>query len=77
MMPPAVGAWLLSAGAEPWRASTVFGSGPAGSNYSYNIFTTFTSAVSYLEELEKRFHEDPQSIDRTWASFFQNLGQFL
>jgi 2-oxoglutarate dehydrogenase complex dehydrogenase (E1) component-like enzyme len=31
-------------------------------------------AVSYLEELEKKFHEDPQSIDRTWASFFANLG---
>jgi 2-oxoglutarate dehydrogenase complex dehydrogenase (E1) component-like enzyme len=30
--------------------------------------------VAYLEELEKKFHEDPQSIDRTWASFFANLG---
>lgn len=33
------------------------------------------NAVSYLEELEKKFHEDPTSIDRTWASFFANLGE--
>lgn len=29
--------------------------------------------VSYLEELERQFHEDPSSIDRTWAAFFTNL----
>jgi hypothetical protein len=32
------------------------------------------TSVSYLEELEKRFHDDPKSIDRTWAAFFTNLG---
>lgn len=32
-------------------------------------------AVSYLEELEKRFHEDPASVDRSWGSFFNNLGE--
>ncbi len=31
-------------------------------------------AVSYLEELEKRFHEDPASVDRSWAAFFTNMG---
>lgn len=31
------------------------------------------TSVSYLEELEKRFHEDPKSVDRTWASFFTNM----
>jgi len=34
------------------------------------------SAVSYLEELEKRFHEDPASVDRSWGSFFNNLGEW-
>lgn len=32
------------------------------------------TSVSYLEELEKRFQSNPDSIDRTWASFFTNLG---
>jgi len=31
------------------------------------------TSVSYLEELEKRFHEDPGSVDRSWGSFFNNL----
>lgn len=31
------------------------------------------TSVSYLEELEKRFLEDPKSVDRTWASFFTNM----
>eukprot|EP00197_Chlamydomonas_leiostraca_P002032 CAMPEP_0202857420 /NCGR_PEP_ID=MMETSP1391-20130828/366_1 /ASSEMBLY_ACC=CAM_ASM_000867 /TAXON_ID=1034604 /ORGANISM="Chlamydomonas leiostraca, Strain SAG 11-49" /LENGTH=1038 /DNA_ID=CAMNT_0049536215 /DNA_START=20 /DNA_END=3136 /DNA_ORIENTATION=- len=31
------------------------------------------TSVAYLEELEKRFHKDPKSIDRTWAAFFGNL----
>jgi 2-oxoglutarate dehydrogenase complex dehydrogenase (E1) component-like enzyme len=32
-------------------------------------------AVSYLEELEKRFQEDPKSVDRTWGAFFTNLSE--
>ena len=32
------------------------------------------TSVTYLEELEKRYHDDPGSIDRTWASFFKSLG---
>lgn len=31
------------------------------------------TSVAYLEELEKRFNDNPDSIDRTWASFFTNL----
>jgi hypothetical protein len=34
------------------------------------------TSVAYLEELEKRFNADPNSIDRTWASFFTSLGMF-
>jgi hypothetical protein len=33
------------------------------------------TSVTYLEELEKRYLEDPGSIDRTWASFFKSLGE--
>ncbi len=33
------------------------------------------TSVAYLEDLEKRFNENPDSIDRTWASFFTNLGK--
>jgi hypothetical protein len=32
------------------------------------------TSVTYLEELEKRYHDDPSSVDRTWASFFKSLG---
>ncbi len=32
------------------------------------------TSVTYLEELEKRYQHDPKSVDRTWASFFKNLG---
>lgn len=33
------------------------------------------TSVTYLEELEKRYLDDPGSIDRTWASFFKSLGR--
>ena len=33
------------------------------------------TSVTYLEELEKRYHDDPASVDRTWASFFRSLGE--
>ena len=32
------------------------------------------TSSSYLEELEERFRADPASVDKTWASFFTNLG---
>lgn len=31
------------------------------------------TSVTYLEELEQRYREDPSSVDKTWASFFRNL----
>ena len=33
------------------------------------------TSVSYLEELERKYKEDPGSIDTTWGSFFKNLGE--
>lgn len=32
------------------------------------------TSITYLEELEKRYKSDPNSVDRTWASFFRSLG---
>lgn len=32
------------------------------------------TSSTYLEELEERFRDDPSSVDKTWASFFNNLG---
>jgi 2-oxoglutarate dehydrogenase E1 component len=31
------------------------------------------TSSTYLEELEERFRDDPSSVDKTWASFFNNL----
>jgi 2-oxoglutarate dehydrogenase E1 component len=33
------------------------------------------TSVSYLEELEEKWYKDPNSIDKSWASFFKNLGE--
>lgn len=33
------------------------------------------TSSTYLEELEQRYQSDPQSVDKTWASFFRNLGK--
>jgi len=33
------------------------------------------TSVAYLEELERKFNENPSSIDKTWASFFTSLGE--
>ena len=33
------------------------------------------TSVAYLEELERKFNENPSSIDKTWASFFTSLGK--
>lgn len=43
---------------------------------SRNIQDNFLDGTSssYLEELEERFRADPASVDKTWASFFTNLG---
>ena len=35
----------------------------------------YGTSSAYLEELEKRYQEDPHSVDKTWASFFQSLEQ--
>ena len=32
------------------------------------------TSSTYLEELEERYRTDPSSVDKTWASFFNNLG---
>ena len=31
------------------------------------------TSSSYLEELEERYRSDPQSVDRSWASFFRSM----
>ncbi|GIL90737.1 hypothetical protein Vretimale_15815 [Volvox reticuliferus] len=33
------------------------------------------TSITYLEELEERYHKDPSSVDRTWHAFFRNLDQ--
>ncbi len=33
------------------------------------------TSITYLEELEERYHKDPSSVDRSWAAFFKNLGE--
>lgn len=35
----------------------------------YDNFLDGTSST-YLEELERRYQSDPNSVDKTWASFF-------
>ena len=35
------------------------------------------TSSTYLEELEERYLSDPSSVDKTWASFFHNLGALL
>jgi hypothetical protein len=32
------------------------------------------TSVTYLEELEQRYKQDPGSVDKTWGSFFRSLG---
>ena len=32
------------------------------------------TSVTYLEEIQKRYQEDPSSVDRSWGSFFRSLG---
>ncbi|KXZ56060.1 hypothetical protein GPECTOR_2g942 [Gonium pectorale] len=34
-----------------------------------------STSVSYLEELEERYHRNPRSVDRTWQAFFRSLEQ--
>ena len=33
------------------------------------------TSITYLEELEERYHRDPNSVDRSWGAFFKNLGE--
>ena len=40
----------------------------------YDSFLDGTSS-SYLEELERRYQEDPNSVDKTWAGFFRHVGE--
>lgn len=35
------------------------------------------TSISYLEELEEKYHRDPNSVDKSWASFFRNLGMSM
>ena len=35
----------------------------------------YGTSSAYLKELEKRYQADPQSVDKTWASFFKSLEQ--
>jgi 2-oxoglutarate dehydrogenase N-terminus len=39
----------------------------------YDNFLDGTSST-YLEELERRYQEDPESVDKTWAGFFRSVG---
>jgi hypothetical protein len=32
------------------------------------------TSSTYLEELEERYRADPDSVDKSWASFFRSLG---
>lgn len=32
------------------------------------------TSSTYLEQLQERFNENPQSVDKSWASFFRSLG---
>jgi 2-oxoglutarate dehydrogenase complex dehydrogenase (E1) component-like enzyme len=42
----------------------------------YDSFLDGTSS-SYLEELERKYNEDPSSVDKTWAGFFRHVGAAL
>lgn len=33
------------------------------------------ASAAYLEELESRFRENPDSVDKTWANFFRLIGE--
>ena len=35
------------------------------------------TSSSYLEELERRYLEDPGSVDATWAGFFKSVGALM
>lgn len=39
----------------------------------YDSFLDGTSS-SYLEDLERRYNDDPASVDKTWAGFFRHVG---
>ena len=33
------------------------------------------TSISYLEELEEKYQKDPSSVDKSWATFFRNMGE--
>lgn len=33
------------------------------------------TSISYLEELEEKYQRDPNSVDKSWATFFRNMGE--
>lgn len=35
------------------------------------------TSATYLENIGEKYSEDPKSVDKSWASFFQNLGAVL
>lgn len=32
------------------------------------------TSSAYLEDLERKYNEDPTSVDKTWAGFFRSIG---
>lgn len=47
---------------------------PVAVSKMYDSFLDGTSS-SYLEELERKYQEDPNSVDKTWAGFFRHVGR--
>ena len=35
------------------------------------------TSSTYLEDLEERYHKDPNSVDKSWTSFFRSLGMLF
>ena len=35
------------------------------------------TSSTYLEDLEERYHKDPNSVDKSWTSFFRSLGMLV
>ena len=33
------------------------------------------TSSTYLEEMEERYRQDPNSVDKSWTSFFRSLGR--
>jgi 2-oxoglutarate dehydrogenase E1 component len=57
---------VLSSSSSPAKAKDPE---PVPISKLYDNFLDGTSST-YLEELERRYQKDPNSVDKTWASFF-------